>query len=238
MIAIPAVDLRDGACVQLVGGQYARERVRLPDPLSVARGWMRDGFRELHVVDLDAATGVGNNARLVHDIVSAVDGARVQVGGGVRSSDAVERLLALGATRIVIGTRALEDPEWLDEQARTFPGVLVVAVDTDQRSVVTRGWTRRLRIDPIEIIEELNTLPLAALLVTAVHLEGQMRGPDLALTEEIIAASRVPVIASGGIATMGDLRGLEERGAAGAVIGMALYTGALDARAVALEFAE
>jgi phosphoribosylformimino-5-aminoimidazole carboxamide ribotide isomerase len=238
MIAIPAVDLRDGACVQLVGGRYSQERVRLADPLAVARAWVQTGFRSLHVVDLDAATGAGENEQLVATIVEAGGAASVQVGGGIRTTDAVQRLVGIGVRRIVVGTRALEEPDWLADLAQEFPDVLVVAADVNERSIVTRGWTRALRADPLDVVEELNALPLAALLVTAVHREGQMCGPDLELTEELAAASRFPLIASGGIATMRDLNELQDRGAAAAVIGMALYTGALDARAVAREFAE
>lgn len=237
MIAIPAVDLRDGACVQLVGGSYENERVRLPDPLIVAHEWEQAGFRRLHVVDLDAATGAGSNLRVVEDILrdARVD---VQVGGGVRGTELVEQLFHAGASRVVVGTRALEDPEWLADLAALYPGVIVVATDVRERRVVTRGWVRTLPLDIMDVVEELNPLALGGLLVTAVHLEGQMRGTDLALMEDVAEASRFPVIASGGVSSMADLRALEHRGIAGAVIGMALYTGALDARAVAQEFAE
>ena len=117
MIVIPAVDLRDGACVQLVGGEYDAERVRLDDPLAVAREWARVGFRRLHVVDLDAATGRGSNAHVVEEIVRYGNFDEVQVGGGVRDEDAIDRILGYGARAVVIGTRGLEDPEWLAEVA-------------------------------------------------------------------------------------------------------------------------
>lgn len=235
MIAIPAVDIRDGACVQLVGGSYAAERVRLPDPVAVARTWTEAGFTWLHVVDLDAATGRGSNERIVHDLLASYD-AGVQVGGGVRSPEAIERLLSAGAERVVLGTRAIEDPDWLHEMATEFPGELVVAADVRDRRVVTHGWEKQHHRDVLDVIDELNESPLAAVLVTAVHKEGQMRGTDLFLMEDVAERSAVPVLASGGIATMNDLRSLADRGIAGAVIGMALYTGALDPRAVAGEF--
>src|SRR5207237_3311042 len=126
MIVIPAVDLREGACVQLVGGEYAAEQVRLDDPLSVARDWARLGFPRLHVVDLDAATGRGSNAGVVEEIVRHSGFGYVQVGGGVRDEDAVDRLLALGADAVVVGTRALEDPDWLGELAEQHPGAIVL----------------------------------------------------------------------------------------------------------------
>lgn len=236
MIVLPAVDLREGACVQLVGGAYADERVRLDDPLAAARGWARLGFRRLHVVDLDAATGKGSNAGVVENIIRHADFDAVQVGGGVRDDDAVRRVLDLGAAAAVVGTRGLEDPGWLAEAAGQFPGALVLAADVRERRVVTRGWAHALPRLIDDVLEEIAGLPLAGVLVTAVHREGQMQGVDLALMEDVVERATVPVYASGGVGSVQDLRNLEDRGVAGAVVGMALYTGALDARAVADEF--
>jgi phosphoribosylformimino-5-aminoimidazole carboxamide ribotide isomerase len=236
MIAIPAVDLREGACVQLVGGSYANEQVRLDNPLEVARGWARFGFHRMHVVDLDAATGRGDNASVVRDILSEVP-ASMQVGGGIRSGDTIERLLHEGASWIVLGTRALEEPEWLAGTASSFPGQLIVAADVRERQIVTRGWARTLSRTVLDAVEQLNDIPLGGILVTAVHREGQLAGTDLFLMEDVAELSVHPVIASGGISSLNDLRELADRGIAAAVIGMALYTGALDARSVAEEFA-
>ncbi|HEY2065328.1 MAG TPA: 1-(5-phosphoribosyl)-5-[(5-phosphoribosylamino)methylideneamino]imidazole-4-carboxamide isomerase [Gemmatimonadaceae bacterium] len=237
MIAIPAVDLRNGACVQLVGGSYQQERVRLDDPIEVARSWERYGFTRLHVVDLDAATGRGSNLALVRSLITEV-AVPVQVGGGVRSGDLVEELLDVGATQVVVGTRALEEVEWLAGLAARHPGEIIVACDVRGRRVTTRGWTHTLPLDILDAVDELNAIPLGALLVTAVHREGQMLGTDLPLMEDVVEASHVPVFASGGVASLQDLRALEYRGVAGAVIGMALYTGALDPITVAGEFSE
>ncbi len=237
MIAIPAVDLRDGACVQLVGGSYKEERVRLDNPAEVARSWQQYGFGRLHVVDLDAATGRGSNRSLVRTILDEAD-VPVQVGGGVRSGDVVEELLDAGATGVVVGTRALEEIEWLAGIAGRHPGEIIVACDVRERRVTTRGWVHTLPLDILDAVNELNVLPLAGLLVTAVHREGQMRGTDLPLMEDVAESSHFPVYASGGVASMQDLRALEYRGIAGVVIGMALYTGALDPTAVAGEFHE
>ncbi len=240
MIAIPAVDLRDGACVQLVGGEYREERVRLGDPLGVARTWAAHGFRRLHVVDLDAATGRGSNEDVVRDILrdAPAEGVEVQVGGGVRSGETIEQLLRDGATRVIVGTRALENLDWLAETVSLFPDELIVAADVRDRRVVTRGWARTLPHNILDVVEELNALPLAGLLVTAVHREGQLQGTDLPLMEDVAELSRAPLIASGGVTTLADLRALEDRGVSAAVIGMALYTGAMDPRVVAEEFFE
>jgi phosphoribosylformimino-5-aminoimidazole carboxamide ribotide isomerase len=237
MIAIPAVDLRGGACVQLVGGSYAQEKVRLENPLEVARSWERYGFERLHIVDLDAATGQGSNLPLVRTLIADA-GLPVQVGGGVRSSERVEELLEAGALRVIVGTRAIEEPDWLADLASRHPGEIIVAADVRERRVTTRGWAHTMPIDILDLVEELNGFPLGGLLVTAVHREGQMQGTDLPLMEDVAELSNVPVFASGGVSSMQDLRALEHRGLAGAVIGMALYTGALDPVVVAGEFRE
>ena len=149
----------------------------------------------------------------------------VQVGGGVRSGDLVEELLEAGAANVIVGTRALEELEWLAGIAARHPGEIIVACDVRERRVTTHGWVRTLPLDILDVVDELNALPLAGLLVTAVHREGQMQGTDLPLMEDVAEASHFPVFASGGVASMHDLRALEHRGIAGAVIGMALYTG-------------
>lgn len=242
MIVLPAIDLRAGHCVQLVGGSYDEERVRLVDPAGVARSWAEQGFRHLHVVDLDAATGRGSNARVLQDVIREFssaplgDALDVQAGGGVRTDDAIERLLGDGARRVVVGTRALEDPDWLEEMAHRFPGELVVAADVRDRRVATRGWERTLPRNVIDVVEELNELPLAGVMVTAVHREGQLQGTDLPLMEDVAESCAFPVYASGGVTTLEDLRALDDRGVAAAIVGMALYTGVLDARQAAEEF--
>ena len=235
MIAIPAVDLRDGCCVQLVGGSFADERIRLDDPLGVARTWLAAGFRRLHVVDLDAALDLGDNTPVI-EALCGLRGAEIQVGGGIRDRDQVARLIELGAARVVVGTRALEDPEWLDEIARAWPDRIVVAADAMRGAAVARGWTATLDRRAVDVVAELTALPLAGFLVTAVDREGLMAGPDLTLVAEVASVTRRPVMASGGIGNADDLRALANAGASAAVIGMALYTGALDARAVAQEF--
>jgi phosphoribosylformimino-5-aminoimidazole carboxamide ribotide isomerase len=233
MKAIPAIDLREGACVQLVGGSYEAEQVRLPDPMDAARRWSEAGFSTFHVVDLDAATGRGSNATVIERLAP---GRELQVGGGVRDEAAVERLLSLGVRRVIVGTRAIEDRTWLTTMATRFPGRLMVAADVNGRLIVTRGWTERTTLEIGEFLTEIRTLPLAGVLVTAVHVEGQMKGTDAALFESVVASSPFPVTASGGITTSDDLRSLARLGCHAAVIGMALYTGRLDAKATAQEF--
>lgn len=237
MIAIPAIDLREGACVQLVGGSYDDERVRVKDPLEALKRWRAHGFKTFHVVDLDAALGKGSNEDAIRALLTHEPGLTFSVGGGVRSTVKVESLLMLGASSVVVGTRAIEDANWLREVAERFPGRIMVAADVKGREVVTRGWTSGSARDIESVLESLERLPLGGLLVTAVHKEGQMEGVDLPLMESVVRASRHPLSASGGVTTLEDLRALGRVGASGAVIGMALYTGRLDAAEVAREFA-
>jgi phosphoribosylformimino-5-aminoimidazole carboxamide ribotide isomerase len=236
VIAIPAIDLRDGACVQLVGGSYDAERVRLEDPVAVARRWRDLGFRHLHVVDLDAATGRGCNDETVARILEASADVDVQVGGGVRSLERARALLASGASRVVAGTRALEDSEWLVALAGELPSRVVVAVDVRDSQPVVRGWSETIALDLARVVGSLDNLPLAGLLVTAVDVEGRLDGPDLALTQSIAQTSTHRITAAGGITRLEDLRTLAALGVWGAVIGMALYTGHMHAAQCAAEF--
>ena len=235
MIVMPAIDIRAGACVQLVGGSYDEERVRLSDPVAVGQGWQQLGFQELHVVDLDAATDRGSNREVVRRLLADKQSIK-QVGGGVSTVETIRSLLRDGATRVVVGTRAIEDVGWLRNVAQAFPRRLIVAADVRERRVVTRGWRYDTDRDVLDVVRELNHLPLAAIMVTAVHNEGRMCGPDLGLVAEVVGESKHPVQASGGIASLADLRLLAAAGAAAVIVGMALYTGALDARAVVAEF--
>jgi phosphoribosylformimino-5-aminoimidazole carboxamide ribotide isomerase len=236
MIAIPAIDIRDGCCVQLVGGSFDHERVRIADPVSVAQRWVDAGFTRLHVVDLDAAMGSGSNGSVVRSLIE-LDALRTQVGGGLRDDAALSELFRHGVEWALVGTRALKDRAWLRSAAYAWPERLIVAADARDGVIVADGWTSTLGRSVVDGITELNALPLAGVLVTTVEREGRMVGPDVALMRRLVAASRHPVIASGGVGTMDDLRALADVGVSACVIGMALYSGALDERAVAREFA-
>ena len=211
MIAVPAIDLRDGACVQLVGGRFDDERVRLSDPVAVAHQWAELGFARLHVVDLDAAMRSGSNDAMVDALITATNAA-VQVGGGVRSQERVEHLLDAGAARVVLGTRALQDRDWLAEQARRFPDRVVVAADIRGGRLAVDGWTGTLEEDVFSAIAGFNALPLAGVLVTAVDAEGQMRGPATELLERVVGVCEHSVFASGGVTSLDDLRMLDALG--------------------------
>lgn len=235
MIAIPAVDLSGGRCVQWVGGLPETEQVSLPDPPAVAARWWRRGFRTLHVVDLDAALGRGDNHALVRDLIAATD-AVTQFGGGVRDREGIERALAAGADRVIVGTRAVEDFAWLTRAAAAFPGQVVVAADTRAGKVLRRGWTRSSETAVEDFLAALDDLPLAGVLCTDVAREGRVQGGDPERARTVIRSSSHPVWISGGISSLEELRSLGSAGAAGAVLGMALYNGTLSVEAVAREF--
>jgi phosphoribosylformimino-5-aminoimidazole carboxamide ribotide isomerase len=232
---IPALDLREGACVQLVGGSYQAERVRLGNPAAVAEDLRASGFGTLHLVDLDAATGRGSNRDLVCGLL-ARNAVESQVGGGVRTIEDIGILTAAGAARVIVGTRAIEDPEWLAAAAARYPGILMVAADIKGGAVVTRGWSHSTGLDPISLLDAIRDLPLAGVLVTAVDREGRLDGTDPDRMRAMAARAQVPVHAAGGITSLEDLRALRDAGASAAVVGMALYSGVLDPAAVRKEF--
>lgn len=232
MIATPAVDLRGGRCVQLVGGRPDDERISLPDPPAVARRWNELGFETLHVVDLDAALDSGDNTALIERIVDATR-AEIQVGGGVRSEERVGALLDRGVARVVIGTRGLDDPGWLARVCARWPGRIVLALDTREGRILRKGWTEETALLVDEYLPGLADLPLAGILNTDVGREGQLDGIDPDACARTLDASPHPVWISGGITTLAELAWLDEAGAAGAVLGMAIYTETIDVNDVA-----
>jgi phosphoribosylformimino-5-aminoimidazole carboxamide ribotide isomerase len=235
MIVAPAVDLRRGRCVQLVGGRPEDERVSLPDPVTQARKWWEMGFGTLHVVDLDAALSLGDNRAVILEILQAT-GATVQVGGGIRDEATAGDLLRSGASRVIIGTRALDEPDWIGEMAERYPGSILVAADTRDGQVLRKGWTEGTGIPVLELLRRLDPLPLAGILCTDVGKEGRMEGSDLEASRTIVEGTRHPVWISGGVTTMEELKALDAAGAAGAVLGMAIYTGVLPPEEAAREF--
>lgn len=232
MIAAPAVDLKGGRCVQLVGGRAEDERVSLPDPVAVARHWYDTGFRTLHVVDLDAALGTGENRALAARVATATP-ATVQMGGGIRDDARADQMLAAGARRIVVGTRAVDDRAWLEALAARHPRRVMVAADVREGEVLRRGWTDGSGLQVGAFVAGLEDVPLAGILCTDVGREGRLQGIDAAGMAAVVAAATHPVWISGGITGMDDLEALDEAGAAGVVLGMALYTAALDPAVVA-----
>ncbi len=235
MIVAPAIDLRGGRCVQLVGGVPGTEQVSLPDPAAVARHWWETGFGTLHLVDLDAALNHGNNLDQIHRVVRATE-AIVQVGGGLRSLRAIDQVLRLGVNRVIVGTRAVEDRDWLARLAEKEPWRVIVAADTADGLVLSKGWQEASSIPIDEFVASLEGLPLAGVLMTDVAREGRMEGVNPALVDRTVAATSHPMWIAGGVTNDLDLRAVEGCGAHGVVVGMALYTNAMNAQKVAKEY--
>lgn len=235
MIVYAAIDLRGGQAVQLVGGRPDAQKIALPDPADVALQWIARGFRALHVVDLDAALGTGENRALIAEILDVAT-VPVQVGGGVRDDDAVESLIDAGAARVIVGTRAVEDAVWRARMAGRFPGRLVVAADVRGKHVTVRGWSAETQKTPASLLHEMRDEPLGGVLITDVSREGQLTGVDVERFASLVRATRHPITAAGGIRDIADLHALEEAGVAGAVLGMSLYAGTIDPVTAATEF--
>jgi phosphoribosylformimino-5-aminoimidazole carboxamide ribotide isomerase len=237
LIAYAAIDLRGGRVVQLVGGRVEQETISWPDPLDVAQRWVDQGFAALHIVDLDAALGTGTNRDIIAAIINNVS-VPVQVGGGVRDEHSVEQWLNAGAAKVIIGTRAVEDAMWRHDIAEKHPHRLIVAADVRDGRVVTRGWQAATSHEGEAFVASLNHEAWAGVLVTDVSREGQMLGIDQPLFTRLAAASHHPLIAAGGIRDELDLRSLANAGVAGAVLGMALYQGAIDPAVITPVYAE
>ena len=230
MTVYPAIDLRGGRCVRLLQGAFERETVYGDDPVAVARGFEAAGARWLHVVDLDGArAGHPVQHELVARICAAVH-IPVQVGGGLRDRAAIEAAFATGASRVVVGTTAAHDPDRCGELCAAHPGRVVVGLDVRAGQVRVAGWTEAATPDPLALARRVATLGAAAIVYTDIARDGTERGPDLEWTSAIARAAGVPVIASGGIGSLDDVRAVAARaadGVAGMIIGRALYTGAI-----------
>lgn len=219
----PAIDLRDGRCVRLQQGDYARETVFGDDPVAMAERWVREGAECLHLVDLDGARdGRPTNLPSLRAIAAAVD-VPCQVGGGVRDEATLAELLAAGVRQVVVGTRALREPEWFRGLCRQYPERLVLGLDARDGLVATDGWLATSLTRAVELAAALDGEPLAAIVYTDIAKDGMLAGPNLPALEELIAAVRTPVIASGGVTTAEDVARVAAAGAAGAIIGRALY---------------
>lgn len=226
----PAIDLRGGRVVRLTQGDFDRETHYADDPLAVAEGFAAQGASWLHVVDLDAARR-GAPAHI--DVITTITretGLRVQAGGGVRSRDAARRLLDAGVARVVVGTAAVEHPELVDELCASYPGRVAVGLDARGREVAIRGWERGSGADLIELAGRFEAAGVAALVVTEIGRDGTLAGPDVGQLGAVLEAVAVPVVASGGVGDLADLRtlaGLARGGRhlEGVVVGRALYEG-------------
>jgi phosphoribosyl isomerase A len=223
---LPAVDVADGQAVRLVQGAVGTETA-YGDPLDAALAWQRDGAEWVHLVDLDAAFGRGSNRELLTSVVRALD-VQVELSGGIRDDTSLRAALASGATRVNLGTAALEDPEWTARAIGEFGDRIAVGLDVRGTTLAARGWTRDGG-DLWSTLARLDADGCSRYVVTDVTKDGTLQGPNLTLLREVCAATDRPVVASGGIASLDDIRALTdlvELGVEGAIVGKALYAGA------------
>ncbi|NMB85134.1 MAG: Imidazole glycerol phosphate synthase subunit HisF [Methanosaeta sp. PtaB.Bin018] len=227
----PAVDLRGGKCVQLVGGVPGTEVVALDDPLAQAERWAAEGADHLHVIDLDGAIlGKRVNAPILGQIVKRLD-LYIQVGGGIRTEEDVSSILDLGVDRVIMGTAVLKDPEMVSRLAdRHGSDKIMVALDVKKGDVTTQGWQKTLGRKAVELGRLFEEKGAGSILFTNIDVEGQQKGIDVQPTRALVQAVEIPVVAAGGVTSIEDVLALRDAGAQGAVAGTAIYTGKLSVR--------
>jgi len=232
VLILPAIDIRGGQCVRLRQGDYAQETVFGADPAAMARRWVGEGAKFLHLVDLDGAKdGRPVNGDSVQRIVREA-GVPCQLGGGLRTEADIAQALSWGVERVVIGTRALRDPAWFTKITRQFPHKIILGIDARDRKVATDGWLQTSEQSAIELARQFADAPLEGIIYTDISRDGMMQGPNLEAMAEMVAAVATPVIASGGIRGADDILRLAERDLAGCIVGRALYEGKINLREI------
>jgi len=236
MLIIPAIDIKDGKCVRLQQGDMTKETVYSDDPAAMASHWLGQGAKRLHVVDLNGAhAGKPKNEDVIRDIVAAAgDAMPVQLGGGIRDLDTIERYLDDGVSYVIIGTQAVKTPGFLHDACGAFPGHVMVALDARDGKVAVEGWSKMTRHDVIDLAKKFEEYGAEAIIYTDIGRDGMLTGVNVEATVRLARALSVPVIASGGITDLKDIEaliGVESEGIVAAITGRALYQGTLDFKA-------
>jgi len=231
MIIIPAIDLKDGKCVRLSQGEMHRETVYSDDPAATALKWRALGARRLHIVDLDGAVhGMQHNREAIRQIRAAVD-MHIELGGGIRDLDTIAACIDAGIDSVILGTAAIKNPGLRKQACKRYPGRIIIGIDARGGMVSVQGWTEDTATSAIDFAAELDPDTVAAIIFTDISRDGMLTGPNIDSTVALAHSTRIPVIASGGIASIDDIRRLlavESCGIMGAITGRALYTGDLD----------
>lgn len=231
MLIIPAVDIKNGKCVRLIQGRQEDETVFSNDPDAMAQKWAKAGAELIHVVDLDGAFEKSpKNLDAIKKILNSV-AVPIQLGGGIRDERTALTLLDMGVQRVIIGTEAIKNPEWVMQTARQFPGRVVVGIDARDGRVAIEGWTETTQIQAIDLAKRFEDCGVAAINFTDIYRDGMQTGPNITETRRLADAISIPVVASGGVATIEDIKNLlplEPAGVCGVITGKALYSGTLD----------
>jgi len=228
MLIIPAIDLRGGKVVRLFQGQFSREKVYSSDPVKVAKHWVRQGAKFLHIVDLDgASSGAPKNLEALKEIIAQV-GMPVEFGGGVRSMETISRLLTLGVQRVILGTKAAADEEFLKKARKKFGEKIIVSIDAKGGEVLTQGWNRKVAKTTLDFAKDLKKIGFKQIIYTDISKDGTLAGPNILGIKELLKLTGLKVIASGGVSDLKDLIKLskfKKQGLVGVIIGKALYEG-------------
>ena len=232
MLLIPAIDLKDGKCVRLRQGRMEDSTVFSDDPVAMAGRWVQAGAQRLHLVDLNGAfAGRPQNAEVVRRIADAFPDLPIQVGGGIRSEETVETYLNTGVRYVIIGTKAVQEPHFVSDLCMTFPGHVIVGLDARDGKVAVDGWSKLSKHDVIDIAQRFERDGVEAIVYTDIGRDGMMQGVNVKATVRLAQAVSIPVIASGGVTNLDDIKALcavEGEGVAGTILGRALYEGTLD----------
>lgn len=227
LILFPAIDIRNGNCVRLIQGNYAKETIYSDSPTEMAREWERKGAEYLHLIDLDGAkTGDSLNKQAIKDIAQAVS-IPVQVGGGIRSIDMIKEHIDNGVSRVIIGTAAINNPDFLKEAVQSYGDEIAVSIDARNGYVATDGWTETSEVKALDLLKDLEKLGVQTIVYTDIFKDGMLQGPNFEELNTMNEATSINVIASGGVTTKEDVRRLENMNMYGAIIGKALYDGNL-----------
>jgi len=231
MLIIPAIDLKDGQCVRLQRGRKDTVTVYSGDPSATAKKWEFCGAKVLHVVDLDGAfTGTQKNLNSILKIRERVKMV-MEVGGGIRDITTVDRLISAGIDRVILGTSAVEDANFVVDACERFPGKVLIGIDAKEGKVAVRGWEETSPIEALELAKRVETVGVAGIIYTDISRDGMLTGPNVPALQEMVRTVNIPVIASGGIATIDDIKKLLEiENLWGAITGKAIYSGSLDLR--------
>jgi phosphoribosylformimino-5-aminoimidazole carboxamide ribotide isomerase len=228
LIIYPAIDIKDGRCVRLMQGRFEDETVYGDDPVVMAEKWVSLGARWLHVVDLDGArTGISRNMQIISEIVTK-SRIPVQMGGGIRTMEDIERVLKLGVKRVVLGTAAVENPALVKEVVEKYPENIAIGIDAANGKVAIKGWERISDLYAVDFAKKVKQLGARTIIYTDIAKDGMLKGPNINATSEMIRCTGMDIIAAGGVSTVQDLKNLKQIGAAGAITGKAIYTGAIN----------
>ncbi|MGB4312428.1 MAG: 1-(5-phosphoribosyl)-5-[(5-phosphoribosylamino)methylideneamino]imidazole-4-carboxamide isomerase [Natronincolaceae bacterium] len=228
MLIYPAIDIKNGKCVMLTQGRFDKEKIYYEDPKEVAKLWKQKGAKALHIVDLDGALeGKSRNLEIIREIIKETD-IPVQVGGGIRNPETIKTLIDIGADKVIIGTKAVQDEQMLKQAVNAYGEKIAVAIDAKKGYIAIDGWTKTSTVDALQFAKRIEQLGVKTIIYTDVERDGMLKGPNFKTIKDMNDSVSMDVIASGGISSIDDLEKLSEIGVAGAIVGKALYEGKIN----------